>query len=477
MRSSASSRGASRSRPTSTTGYPRSRSWACPTVRARRRGSACAAASTRPSSTSPAVASPSTSHLRGCARRAPATTSRSRWRSSRRRSRSRTTSSRATPPSASSRSTGDYAASAASSRSPRARAAWASNACSARSSRQPRRCSQASTLRASATSPTRSRTSAASSSRIRCRLRARSRRLRLPTLQTCAARSGHAAGSRSPPPARTTSCSPGRPARARRCSRGGCRRSCRALDRDAALEVTRIHSVAGMLSADQPLIDRPPFRAPHHSASTAAIVGGGPSIRPGEASLAHRGVLLLDELAEFARPALEGLRQPLEDGVVTIARAGGRATFPACFQLVATMNMCPCGARGDPAATCTCSAQRLSAYRDKLSRALLDRFDLVIAMPRPRATELASGPAEATQPIAARVDAARQRLAHAQPNRSDEAQALLSRAVERLPLSGRGRARVGRVARTIAALAGADAVEAEHVAEALAYRSPKELDT
>jgi magnesium chelatase family protein len=247
------------------------------------------------------------------------------------------------------------------------------------------------------------------------------------------------------------------------------------LARDAALEVTRIHSVAGLLPPEQPLLRLPPFRAPHHSASTAAIVGGGAGIRPGEASLAHCGVLLLDELAEFARPALEGLRQPLEDGVVSIARAAGRAVFPARFQLVATMNLCPCGARGDPAAQCTCSAQRLAAYRDKLSRALLDRFDLVVAMPRPRAAELAAGPAEASAPVAARVAAARERLDAAAPQRTDAADELLSRAVERLPLSGRGRARVARVSRTIAGLAGNERVDAEHVAEALAYRSPTEL--
>jgi magnesium chelatase family protein len=132
------------------------------------------------------------------------------------------------------------------------------------------------------------------------------------------------------------------------------------LDAEASLEVTRIHSVAGLLSHEQPLVDTPPFRAPHHSASTAAVVGGGPGIRPGEASLAHRGVLLLDELAEFPRPTLEALRQPLEDGFVCIARAAGRAIFPARFQLVATMNLCPCGARGDPGAECLCSAQRLA---------------------------------------------------------------------------------------------------------------------
>src|SRR5205823_2029507 len=129
------------------------------------------------------------------------------------------------------------------------------------------------------------------------------------------------------------------------------------LDDERALEVTRIHSVAGLVDPRRPLIVEPPFRAPHHSASTAAIVGGGPGLRPGEASLAHHGVLLLDELAEFARPSLEALRQPLEDGEVAIARAAGRVVFPARFQLVATMNLCACGARGDPAAECSCSAQ------------------------------------------------------------------------------------------------------------------------
>jgi magnesium chelatase family protein len=242
-----------------------------------------------------------------------------------------------------------------------------------------------------------------------------------------------------------------------------------------ALEVMRIHSVAGVLPPERPLITRRPFRAPHHSASTAAIIGGGPGPRPGEASLAHRGVLLLDELPEFQRPALEALRQPLEDGIVAVARAQGQALFPARFQLVATMNLCPCAARGDPAAECSCSSQRLAAFRDKLSRALLDRFDLVVTVPRPRAAELAAGPAEPSAPVRGRVESGRARLGGAQLRRTAEADELLSRAVERLPLSGRGRARVARVARTAAALAGVDAVLPEHVAEALAYRSPKEL--
>jgi magnesium chelatase family protein len=244
---------------------------------------------------------------------------------------------------------------------------------------------------------------------------------------------------------------------------------------DEALEVTRIHSVAGLLPPGRPLVTIPPFRAPHHTASVPAIVGGGPGPRPGEASLAHRGVLFLDELAEFPRNALEALRQPLEDGLISIARVGGRIVFPARFQLVATMNLCPCGARGDPAAECSCSALRLAAYRDKLSRALLDRFDLLVTVPRPRARELENQPGEASERVRCRVEAARGRARGEPLRRSSEASELLARAVERLPLSARGRARVARVARTAALLAGADDVCAEHVAEALSFRSPTEL--
>jgi magnesium chelatase family protein len=249
------------------------------------------------------------------------------------------------------------------------------------------------------------------------------------------------------------------------------------LTTEEALEVTRIYSVAGLLSADQPLVRRRPFRMPHQSSSVPAILGGGPGPRPGEATLAHHGVLFLDELPEFQRPALEALRQPLEDGLVSIARAEGRALFPARFQLVAAMNMCPCGGRGDPAAECVCSPQKLASFREKLSRALLDRFDLVVAVPRSRAAELAGRPGESSEPVRARVVAARERIRAGPLPRTDGAGELIDQAVERLPLSGRGRARVARVARTIAALAGADAVAEEHVAEALAYRSPRELAT
>ena len=250
-----------------------------------------------------------------------------------------------------------------------------------------------------------------------------------------------------------------------------------ALTAEEALEVTRIYSAAGLLSPERPLVRRRPFRMPHQSSSVAAIVGGGPGPRPGEATLAHRGVLFLDELPEFQRPALEALRQPLEDGVLSIARAEGRAVFPARFQLVAAMNMCPCGGRGDQASDCVCSVQKLAAFREKLSRALIDRFDLVVAVPRPRAAELSGRAGEASAVVRDRVTDARTRIRAGPLRRTEAASALLDRAVERLPLSGRGRVRVARAARTIAALAQSDSVEEEHLAEALAYRSPRELAT
>jgi magnesium chelatase family protein len=186
-------------------------------------------------------------------------------------------------------------------------------------------------------------------------------------------------------------------------------------------------------------------------------------------------VLFLDELGEFQRPALEALRQPLEDGFVFIARVLGRMLFPARFQLVAAMNLCPCGARGDPALDCACTPQRLARYRERFSRDLLDRCDLVVMMPRPRAAELAAPPGEASEAVRARVVAARAGLRREPPALTAEAGELLTTAVERLSLSGRGRARAARVSVTIAALAGRGEVGAEHLAEALSYRTPAEV--
>jgi magnesium chelatase family protein len=246
------------------------------------------------------------------------------------------------------------------------------------------------------------------------------------------------------------------------------------LTRDEALEVTRIHSVAGVLPPDQPLIREPPFRSPHHGSSAAAVVGGGATPRPGEVSLAHRGVLLLDELPEFSRSVLEALRQPLEDGVVSVARVGGRARFPARFRLVGTMNLCPCGGRGGATGDCACSPQRVQAYRERVSRALLDRFDLVVAMPRSRAVELAAPPGERSAAVRARVITAGNG-SEVSLRRTEGASQLLDHAVERLSLSGRGRVRVARVARTIAVLSGSPEVLPEHVAEALSYRSTSDL--
>ena len=257
-----------------------------------------------------------------------------------------------------------------------------------------------------------------------------------------------------------------------------------------ALDVTKIYSIAGLLGPRPRVMTTRPFRAPHHTASRVALVGGNSPPRPGEISLAQCGVLYLDELGEFPRSTLEVLRQPLEEGTVTIARASGTTTFPARFMLVASMNPCPCGFRGARGSDCRCDDAAIAKYLAKLSGPLLDRIDLHITVARVSFDELThSAPAETSAVVRARVEAARARQAArfatteiatnaaipaAQVRRccplNADALALLEGAVTRGALSARAFDRIARVARTIADLAGSDAIAREHVSEALAYR-------
>jgi len=260
---------------------------------------------------------------------------------------------------------------------------------------------------------------------------------------------------------------------------------------DEALEVSRIYSVAGLLPPGRPLLCWRPFRSPHHTVSYAGMVGGGHGIpSPGEITLAHHGVLFLDELPEFDRKVLEALRQPLEERRITVVRAGTSVTFPASFMLVGAMNPCPCGHLGDLLRPCRCRPHEVVAYRKRLSGPFLDRVDLFVQVPRLTRDELlADGGGEPSEAVRKRVAAAREvqqrrfagsthtnaeigpREARRMCRIGPEAKALLSRAVDHFALTGRGYVRTLKVALTIADLAGSATIEPEHVAEALQYRA------
>ena len=265
---------------------------------------------------------------------------------------------------------------------------------------------------------------------------------------------------------------------------------------DEILEATKIFSIAGLLPLDQPVVEERPFRSPHHTSSSVALVGGGPHLRPGEITLAHRGVLFLDELPEFRRDVLECLRQPLENGLIVVSRAKGSLVFPAKFILIGAMNPCPCGKLGDPKQECSCLPGQISKYQRKISGPLLDRIDLHIEVPRLSYAKISSAKeAESSAIIKKRVEAARK----AQERRFEKekniatnsemdiiqvkkycsidlaAQNLLKKATDQMNLSVRSYYRLLKISRTIADLAGAPNIEVEHLAEAIQYR-PKELE-
>ena len=262
------------------------------------------------------------------------------------------------------------------------------------------------------------------------------------------------------------------------------------MSREEMIASTEIWSVAGLTSRSRPIVAARPFRAPHHTVSATALSGGGTVPRPGEISLAHNGVLFLDELPEYAPQALEVLRQPLEDGEVTVSRVAGTVTFPSRFMLVCAMNPCKCGWYGHPSGRCKCSEAEVHRYHARISGPLLDRIDLIVEVPALDYEELKRrSPAESSAAIRERVNAAREKQRQRFSDRvlcnarmqgrelrtfcapDEEGDALLRAAFDTMQLSARSYDRILRVARTIADLEGADVIRADHIAEAIQYRT------
>lgn len=263
------------------------------------------------------------------------------------------------------------------------------------------------------------------------------------------------------------------------------------MSREEMIQSTEIHSVAGLTDRRHPIIFLRPFRSPHHSISSAGLAGGGSNPRPGEISLAHNGVLFLDELPEFRSDVLEVLRQPLEDGTVTVSRVAGAVTFPSRFMLVCAMNPCKCGWYGHPSGRCRCSPNEVRRYQSRISGPLLDRIDIIVEVPALEYEELRrKNPAESSADIRQRVNEARglQRArfsgdetmcnAHMGTKElrrfcslSPESEELMRDAFDTMGLSARSHDRILRVARTIADLDGAEQIGVEHIAEAIQYRS------